>query len=146
MQCKRRSNCFYEEGQNTSLPFLISDGVADAVGDAVDAGDGGAWARRRCGGLTSGDGGGVGAGDARSGDGLILGYRQCEVLVQQLRKSAAKVSSKGQGFVFGQNKVMKEYYRVVMDVILLLSCCHQKPWVDSAVMLLNTSEDFTSVH
>jgi hypothetical protein len=81
-----------------------------------------------------------------SGDGLILSYTQCQVLVQQLRKSAAKVSSKGQGFVFGQNKVMKEYYRVVMDVILLLSCCHQKPWVDSAVMLLNTSEDFTSVH
>lgn len=53
----------------TPAAFLIGDGVADAVGDAVDAGDGGAWARRRCGGFW----GWVWCWRRRcSGDGLIL--------------------------------------------------------------------------
>jgi tRNA A-37 threonylcarbamoyl transferase component Bud32 len=70
----------------------------------------------------------------------------CYVLVDQLRRSAEMVRSLLRFIVIGRNElILKEYYRVVTDASRLLSCYREKPWLNSAIMLLDTHEDFRSI-
>ncbi|CAK9198387.1 unnamed protein product [Sphagnum troendelagicum] len=70
----------------------------------------------------------------------------CNVLVEQLRLSAAMVRSLLRFIGIGRNELIsKEYYRVVTDASRLLSCYREKPWLNSAIMLLDTQEDFRSI-
>jgi hypothetical protein len=70
----------------------------------------------------------------------------CDLLAQQLSRSAAMVRSLTQFTVIGRNElILKEYYRVVTDASLLLSCYRRNPWLNSAIMLLDTQEDFRSI-
>jgi tRNA A-37 threonylcarbamoyl transferase component Bud32 len=70
----------------------------------------------------------------------------CYLLVEQLSLSAAIVRSLPQFTVIGWNElILKEYYRVVTDASRLLSCYRPKPWLNSAIMLLDTQEDFRSI-
>jgi tRNA A-37 threonylcarbamoyl transferase component Bud32 len=56
------------------------------------------------------------------------------------------VRSLPQFTVIGRNElILKEYYRVVTDASRLLSCYRRKPWLNSAIMLLDTQEDFRSI-
>ncbi len=77
---------------------------------------------------------------------LLRSHRQSDVLVGQLTRFAAMVRSKLQRIVDVRNEeIAIEYYRVVMDASRLLSCCRQKPSLDSAIMLLDTHDDFRSI-
>jgi len=70
----------------------------------------------------------------------------CNVLVKQLSQSAAMVRSLLRFIGIGRNELIsKEYYRVVTDASRLLSCYREKPWLNSAIMLLDTQEDFRSI-
>ncbi|CAK9198464.1 unnamed protein product [Sphagnum troendelagicum] len=68
----------------------------------------------------------------------------CNLLVKQLRLSAAMVRSLLR-FIGPNELISKEYYRVVTDASRLLSCYREKPWLNSAIMLLDTQEDFRSI-
>jgi tRNA A-37 threonylcarbamoyl transferase component Bud32 len=70
----------------------------------------------------------------------------CCVLVEQLSRSAAMVRSLLRFIVISRNEcILKEYYRVVTDASRLLSCYREQPWLNSAIMLLDTQEDFRSI-
>ncbi|CAM6012056.1 unnamed protein product [Sphagnum balticum] len=70
----------------------------------------------------------------------------CYLLVKQLSRSAAMVRSLSQFTVIGRNElILKEYNRVVTDASRLLSCYRKQPWLNSAIMLLDTQEDFRSI-
>lgn len=73
---------------------------------------------------------------------LLRSHRQSDVLVGQLTQSAVTVRSKLQR---RNEEIAKEYYRVVLDASRLLSCCRQKPSLDSAIMLLDTHNNFRSI-
>ncbi len=75
-----------------------------------------------------------------------LSRGMCNVLVKQLSQSAAMVRSLLRFIGIGRNELIsKEYYRVVTDASRLLSCYREKPWLNSAIMLLDTQEDFRSI-
>jgi hypothetical protein len=73
-----------------------------------------------------------------------LSWGMCNLLVKQLRLSAAMVRSLLR-FIGPNELISKEYYRVVTDASRLLSCYREKPWLNSAIMLLDTQEDFRSI-